>query len=71
MADEAQVAQLKKLQADLNAAFDVFYLSAQQDPVSPKAKSAAKQQINTLAQKVSETIQGPAFSLITLALQVG
>jgi hypothetical protein len=70
MAEENQIAQLKQLQADLNAAFESFFNSTQQSPKAPREIATAKQQINTLTQRISGAILGPAFSLINLALQV-
>jgi len=70
MAEEAQIAQLKQLQAEMNAAFDSFFASTTQSPRVPREIATAKQQINRLAQNISGTILGPAFSLINLALQV-
>jgi hypothetical protein len=68
MADE--IAQLKQLQAGLNAAFDGLFKSAQETPQNAAAVATAKDQIAGLAQMTFGAALGPAFSLIGLSSQV-
>lgn len=64
-----EIAQLKQLQAGLNAAFDNFFETAHTlDDVG--AIASAKQQIGKLAQITFGTTLGPAFSIIGLTSQV-
>ena len=68
MAEE--IAQLKQLQAGLNAAFDSFFKAAQDSPGNAGALANAKGQIGTLAQITFGAVLGPAFSILGLTSQV-
>ncbi|RFU23740.1 hypothetical protein B7463_g12599, partial [Scytalidium lignicola] len=67
MAEE--IAQLKQLQADMNAAFDDLFNFSQDSPNNAGAIAAAKERIGTMAQKTLGTVLGPAFSIINLSSQ--
>jgi hypothetical protein len=68
MAEE--IAQLKQLQASMNAAFENVFKSAQESPQNAKAVAAAKQQLGATAQMTFGAVLGPAFSIINLTIQV-
>jgi hypothetical protein len=68
MADE--IAQLRQLQAGLNAAFDDLFKTTQEKPNDTGAIAAAKEQIGNMAQITFGTVLGPAFSIIGLTMQV-
>lgn len=65
-----EIAQLKQLQADLNAAFDSFFKSTQDSPANVKEITSAKQRIGTLAQITFGAVLGPAFTVLGLTVQV-
>jgi phage tail tape-measure protein len=68
MAEE--IAQLKQLQASMNAAFDNLFKSAQEGAQNARAVAAAKQQLGATAQMTFGAALGPAFSIIGLTIQV-
>lgn len=69
MAEE--IAQLKQLQAGINAAFKSLFKATDEGPTNGKAIAAAKGQIATMAQMTFGAVLGPAFSIISLSSQVG
>ncbi|KAN0102557.1 S-adenosyl-L-methionine-dependent methyltransferase [Hyaloscypha variabilis] len=68
MADN--LAQLKELQAGMNAAFESLFKSAEEIPSNGKAIAAAKGQLAATAQMTFGAVLGPAFSVINLTTQV-
>jgi len=68
MADN--LAQLKELQAGMNAAFESLFKSAEEIPSNGKAIAAAKGQLAATAQMTFGAVLGPAFSVVNLTTQV-
>jgi hypothetical protein len=68
MAEE--IAQLKQLQVSMNAAFDNLFKSVEEGPQNTKAIAVAKQQLGAIAQMTFGASIGPAFSIISLSIQV-
>jgi hypothetical protein len=68
MAEE--IAQLKQLQAGINAAFHGLFEATEESPNNGKAIAAAKGKIATMAQMTFGAVLGPAFSIISLSTQV-
>ena len=68
MAEE--IAQLKQLQTNLNAAFDNLFKSSQERPSNPRVVSDAKERIGKLAQVTLAAVFGPVFSILNVSSQV-
>lgn len=68
MADD--IAQLKQLQAGMNAAFESFFAIAEKEPTNAVGIVAAKEEIAKLGQTTSEAALGPAVSVMRFSLQV-
>lgn len=64
------IAQLKQLQAGLNAAFDSLFSTAEQEPKNASGLAASKSQLAHLAQATFGAALGPVPSILGFSLQV-
>jgi demethylsterigmatocystin 6-O-methyltransferase len=69
MAEE--IAQLRQLQASMNAAFDGLLKATEESPENAGAIATAKEHIGKMAQMTLGTVLGPASSIMILSCQVG